>query len=372
MMTWKALSLLGVSLLALTACEDRSHLLPVNTSIPINSYGAGVGGGSLGMYTVGQGESVWQISQRYNLALRDVLDANDLTAPYDLYKGQRLNLPAPQTYKVRDKDTLYLISQLFNTSTSDIARLNKLSPPYKLTTGQTLRLPPRYKPAPVVSQQVAMRAPSPPPRVSTPAPSSASQPVIQREALSPPMPIPSGPTQGRYVPPASSASDYQDDPRPQAPSTVEAPAPSPSVKPASAAADAKVIAQAPKREGKFIKPVAGKIISGYGPKKDGLHNDGINIQAAKGDPVRAAESGVVVYTGNQIAGYGNLILIRHADKFVSAYAHLDKTLVKKGAVIKRGQTIGTVGATGSVDKPQLHFEIRKGTKALDPAGLVVL
>lgn len=373
MMTWKVLSLLGVSLLALTSCEDKSHLLPVNTSVPVHTYGAGVGGGSLGMYTVGQGETVWQISQRYNLALRDVLDANDLTAPYDLHRGQRLNLPAPQTYKVREKDNLYLISQLFNTSTSDIARLNKLSPPYKLTAGQELRLPPRYKPAPVVSQQVAMRAPVRPPVVSVPAaPLSARSPMIERETLSPPMPTPVSPSQSKYVPPASSTSDYQDDPLPQAPSTVQAPASSPSVKPASAAADAKVIAQAPKREGKFIKPVAGKIISGYGPKKDGLHNDGINIQAAKGDPVRAAESGVVVYTGNQIAGYGNLILIRHADKFVSAYAHLDKTLVKKGAVIKRGQTIGTVGSTGSVDKPQLHFEIRKGTKALDPASMMNL
>jgi murein DD-endopeptidase MepM/ murein hydrolase activator NlpD len=367
MMSWKTLSLLSVSLLALSSCEDRSHLLPVNSSIPVYTYGAGVGGGSLGMYTVGQGETVWQISQRYNLALRDVLDANELSAPYDLHKGQRLNLPAPQTYKVKPNDTLYLISQLFNTSTSDIARLNKLTPPYKLNAGQTLRLPPRYKPAPVISQQAALRAPERPP-AQRPSQPASGRAVIERQTLSPPMPAAS--QQGRYIPPASSTSEYEDDIRQSAPAVVERPVAS--VKPASATSDSSVIAQTPKREGKFIKPVAGKIISGYGPKKDGLHNDGINIQAAKGDPVRAAESGVVVYTGNQIAGYGNLVLIRHADKFVSAYAHLDKMLVTKGSVVKRGQTIGTVGSTGSVDKPQLHFEIRKGTKALDPSGLLGL
>ena len=156
------------------------------------------------------------------------------------------------------------------------------------------------------------------------------------------------------------------------------PAAPPQPQPASAASSSvppppeQIIGKTPAREGKFIKPVGGKIISSYGTKKDGLHNDGINIQAARGDAVRAAESGIVVYTGGQIEGYGNLILIRHADQYVTAYAHLDKTLVKKGDKVKRGQTIGTVGATGSVDKAQLHFEIRKGTKALDPSGLMSL
>lgn len=368
MMAWRTWSLLSVSLLTLAACEDRSNEIAFNPNVAIHNYGGGVGGGSLGMYTVRQGETVWQISQRYNLALRDVLDVNDLSAPYDLHKGQRLNLPAPQTYTVRANDSLYNISRSFNTSTTDVAKLNKLSPPYKLNAGQVLRIPSQYKPAPVISQQVALQVPDRPASVYS-APTAPLPGSVDRQTLTP---LPSAPQSaaGGYVPPVSSPSDYIDEP--MSPSARPENAPSVTMKPVSAQTTSKVVAQAPKREGKFIKPVAGKIISKYGPKADGLHNDGVNIQAAKGDPVRAAESGVVVYTGSQIAGYGNLILIRHADKYVSAYAHLDKTLVKKGDVVKRGQTVGTVGSSGSVDKPQLHFEIRKGTKALDPSDMMTL
>jgi murein DD-endopeptidase MepM/ murein hydrolase activator NlpD len=118
--------------------------------------------------------------------------------------------------------------------------------------------------------------------------------------------------------------------------------------------------------GKFMRPVDGKVISGYGPKDDGLHNDGINIKAPKGTAVRAADNGVVAYTGSGMSGYGNLVLIRHQDRWMTAYAHMDKILVKKGDVIKAGQSIGTVGATGQVDSSQLHFEVRKGTQAVDP------
>lgn len=123
----------------------------------------------------------------------------------------------------------------------------------------------------------------------------------------------------------------------------------------------------PARAGtKFIWPVDGTIISSYGRKADGRSNDGVNIKAAKGATVRAAENGVVAYTGNELAGYGNLVLIRHADKWMTAYAHLDGMIVAKGATVKRGQAIGTVGQTGSVDRPQLHFEVRRGTEALNP------
>lgn len=125
----------------------------------------------------------------------------------------------------------------------------------------------------------------------------------------------------------------------------------------------------PAREGsKFLWPVEGKILSSYGAKDGGLHNDGINIQVNRGDPVKAAESGVVVYAGDGIKGYGNLILIRHAGGWVTAYAHNDKILVKRGDTVKRGDVISWAGITGGVSEPQLHFEIRKGTQAVDPMG----
>ena len=100
--------------------------------------------------------------------------------------------------------------------------------------------------------------------------------------------------------------------------------------------------------------------------KPGLHNDGINISADIGKPVYASEEGEVIYTGNEIPGYGNLILIKHKNNWITAYAHLDVIKLKKGEVVKRGDNIGTIGTSGNVKIPQLHFEIRKGKKALNP------
>jgi murein DD-endopeptidase MepM/ murein hydrolase activator NlpD len=124
----------------------------------------------------------------------------------------------------------------------------------------------------------------------------------------------------------------------------------------------------PPRAGRtFSWPVRGRVLAGFGPTPDGLHNDGINIAARAGAPVIAAENGVVVYSGSELKGFGNLLLIRHADGWMTAYAHLDKSLVKKGQKVTKGQAIGTVGSTGGVSQPQLHFEIRRGTQAVDPA-----
>lgn len=124
----------------------------------------------------------------------------------------------------------------------------------------------------------------------------------------------------------------------------------------------------PPRSGRtFSWPVRGRILSTFGPKADGLHNDGINISARAGAPVIAAENGIVVYAGNELRGFGNLLLVRHAGGWITAYAHLDRTLVDKGQRVSRGQAIGTVGSSGGVSQPQLHFEIRQGTQAVDPA-----
>ena len=122
----------------------------------------------------------------------------------------------------------------------------------------------------------------------------------------------------------------------------------------------------PRGKRNFLKPVQGKVLSAFGPKSDGLHNDGINIAAAKGAPVRAAENGVVVYVGTEFHSFGNLLLIKHADGWVSAYGHTDKPLVKRGDVVKRGELVAKVGKSGNVNAPQLHFELRRGTRAVDP------
>jgi murein DD-endopeptidase MepM/ murein hydrolase activator NlpD len=118
--------------------------------------------------------------------------------------------------------------------------------------------------------------------------------------------------------------------------------------------------------GQFGWPVQGQVISKFGATADGLRNDGINISAPAGAPVVAAADGVVAYAGNELRGFGNMILIRHANGWVTAYAHNQSLNVQKGDTVKRGQTIARVGQTGNVTAPQLHFEIRKGTSAQDP------
>ena len=116
----------------------------------------------------------------------------------------------------------------------------------------------------------------------------------------------------------------------------------------------------------FRWPVRGRIISGFGAKTNGQQNDGINLAVPEGTPVKAAEDGVVAYAGNELKGYGNLVLVRHANGFVSAYANASEILVKRGDNVKRGQTIARAGQTGNVTSPQLHFEIRKGSIPVDP------
>lgn len=113
-------------------------------------------------------------------------------------------------------------------------------------------------------------------------------------------------------------------------------------------------------------PVRGKVISGYGSKPNGLKNEGINIAVPEGTGIRAADSGVVAYAGNELKGYGNLVLIRHEGGWVTAYAHAKELFVKRGDTVKRGDVIAKAGQTGSVTSPQLHFEVRKGATAMDP------
>lgn len=121
----------------------------------------------------------------------------------------------------------------------------------------------------------------------------------------------------------------------------------------------------PAKKGFFLRPVQGRVLSSYGEQGRGLYNDGVNIEAPLGAPVKVAENGVVVYVGNAMRSYGNLVLVRHADNWVSAYAHLDNIKVTKGQTLKRGEILGSVGKTG-VKTPQLHFELRKGTKPVNP------
>ena len=113
-------------------------------------------------------------------------------------------------------------------------------------------------------------------------------------------------------------------------------------------------------------PVKGRIISGFGKRADGSHNDGVDVAVPFGTDVLAAEDGVVAYAGNEVKTYGNLVLVRHDNGWVTAYAYNDKVLVQRGDRVKRGQPIAKAGKSGAVDQPQVHFELRQGSKPVDP------
>lgn len=301
-------------MLGLSACGGGSSNEPYRA--PVLNYGMHGGAGSAGIHTVAATDTVWNISQRYNLSMQDVIKKNHLRPPYMLAVGQRLVLPPPRTYVVKSGDTLYGVSRTFGVSQTQLARLNHLGAPYVIHRDEKLKLP-SVSSNSARHIQVAAAKPSHKPYIS-----SGSNSAVRPEQK-----------------------------------------PSASVRKASFKLPSKTPARS---SSKFAWPVHGTVISTYGAKKDGLHNDGINIKAARGAPVRAAENGVVVYADNELKGYGNLILIRHADRWMTAYAHLDGYAVKKGDVVKRGQIIGRVGSTGGVSTPQLHFEIRRSTDAVNP------
>jgi murein DD-endopeptidase MepM/ murein hydrolase activator NlpD len=120
----------------------------------------------------------------------------------------------------------------------------------------------------------------------------------------------------------------------------------------------------------FHWPVRGQVIAGFGPRPDGERNEGINIAVPENTPIKAADDGVVVYSGNELRSFGNLVLVRHANNYFTAYAHAKELWVKVGDQIKGGDLIGMSGQTGNVDTPQIHFEIRKGSTPVDPMQLL--
>lgn len=275
---------------------------------PAPVYDLKLSGRSSGAAFVHAGDSVQSLAQRYALNIESLINAN-LGA---LQPGQRIALPAPRTYTVQTGDTIASIAGMFDARTSDIIGQNNLMPPYVLRKGQVLRLePPQAQPYQRDIQVASIASP------------------VSSDAI-------------EAVPLASETN------RPRPPRLPEQISLTPTL-------------------GKFQPPVKGHIISGYGAKPGGLYNDGINIAAAAGTSVHAADAGTVVYAGNGLQGYGNLVLIKHDNGFFTVYSHLADTAVKKGTAVARGARLGSVGATGKVTTPQLHFEIRQGPRSLNPA-----
>ncbi|WP_236783735.1 M23 family metallopeptidase [Azospirillum humicireducens] len=387
---------LSTAVFALGACDRVGGLAPF-THVSETPDSAG------GAITVQKGDSAYSLSRRYNVPLRDLIETNKLAPPYRLEVGQRLILPTSRQYIVQKGDSLYSISRMHNVDVSELTRLNNLSPPYAVQAGQPLRLPGASDGSgtmmasggavPLTPQGNGVQGTgpqgSPAGRSSVQAtelpPPGASAPPSGGIAAAP-LPPPSKP--GGAVEPAQAAqapagdTTYQPGQAPTmlrppgakpAPTPIPAPSAAPAPQQEVAAApppkpEPKAEAATPPRGGaRFLWPVKGKLISGFGPKPDGLHNDGLNIAAPKGTAVVAADNGVVAYAGNELRGFGNLLLLKHSDGWITAYAHLDRIEVERGATVKRGQVIARVGQTGGVSSPQLHFELRKGSQAVDPS-----
>lgn len=251
------------------------------------------------------------------------------------------------THVVTSGETLTSIARLYGVPRSTLAETNRMDVNGSVRIGQRLNIP---NSGTLTARATRPAAPAAVPPVHTAAakPAPAAAPVVA-SAPAKPKPVETRPVAQAAPSPAVE----------KKPEVIAA------VKPAEPAEDA--VKDDDRQAGmQFRWPVRGRIISGFGPKPGGQQNEGINVSVPEGTSVKAAEDGVVAYAGNELKGYGNLVLIKHADGWVTAYAHNSEIDVKKGETVKRGQTIAKAGQTGSVTSPQVHFEIRKGSQAVDP------
>jgi murein DD-endopeptidase MepM/ murein hydrolase activator NlpD len=289
--------------------------------------------------TVGNGETLDVVARKNGVPLSALMEVNGVTSASTIRPGQRLVIPryvsgsaeqaaapspAPQVaenvHVVAPGESLIGIARKHGVTLTALAHVNNIQPYDKVSIGTRLNIP--------GGQKVAMR--------QAPAPKVAQPRTVPVEKVA------SVPVQNARVAKADVKADVQHEP--DVTKTVEPEGGIPS----------------------FRWPVKGRIIAGFGQRPNGTQNDGINLAVPEGTPVKAADDGVVAYAGNELKGYGNLVLVRHSNGYVSAYANASQLMVKRGDAVKRGQIIAHAGQTGNVSSPQLHFEIRKGSTPVDP------
>lgn len=276
------------------------------------------------------------------------------------------------TVRVRPGDTLSQLAHRYAVSTDAVARMNGIGNHNTIYVGAVLRIPAGsratrdavYADATSLPSRTNPYVPAPAPRRGGyPQASNGGivvadlPPVSSRVAPLPSKTLATTPTKARtptwYTPVAQTQVQSQTPaPMPTSTQTVQ---------------QQQVVLGSPR----FVWPVSGHVIAEFGSTASGERNDGINIAAKFGDPIHAAASGTVTYAGNQLRGYGNLLLIKHDDGYISAYAHAQNILVQKGDRVLKGQVVGSVGQTGDVNEPQLHFEIRNGVTPVNPKPLLI-
>ena len=243
------------------------------------------------------------------------------------YPGSGAGPNAVPVYVVKDKDTVEGLSRRYGVSSQTIIDRNNLTAPYMLKPGQSLSIPGARFVQDNYGESAAQQTAAANPNASS---------SVKREGLAPP------PGSGQGEAPRSAAPSGEPTPLGKSVTVPATPPPA-----------------------KMSWPVSGKIVSPYGTS-GGQKNDGIDIAAAKGTPVKAAEGGKVIYTGNEIPKMGNLVLVEHSGGYITAYGNNEELLVKKGDTVKKGQSIAKVGNSGGTAESQLHFEVRRAGKPIDP------
>jgi murein DD-endopeptidase MepM/ murein hydrolase activator NlpD len=266
-------------------------------------------------YLVRSGDTLYRIGNETGAGLDAIALANSLSAPYALQVGQRLDIPAGLYHRVGSGETGIAIARAYGVPWGEVVALNSLQEPFILRAGQYLRLPDSSSAVPV------SRSPQ------------SAQEMADAFTLN--------------------IDDIVTGSQPARPAAGSAALAKPITAPASFA-------------GAFGWPLDGRLVGRFGAQGGGRVNDGINIAARLGSSVKAASDGVVVYSGNEISVFGGLVMVDHGDGWITAYGHLGELKVARGDRVSRGQALGNVGDTGYVDTPQLHFEIRKDRKPLDP------
>ncbi|HEY2177492.1 MAG TPA: LysM peptidoglycan-binding domain-containing M23 family metallopeptidase, partial [Caulobacteraceae bacterium] len=298
-------------------------------------------------YVVQKGDHLDAIARDLHTTRRELVEANRLGESYAIRPGRHLKVPVAKAYVAVSGDTMGGVAKRFGVNLAELSTLNDLPERGRLTPGMFIALPDTYEdhgPQRVTVTEEAYAAPRPRAVYQTapPPPRAASIP-----------PASNGYVPSQYALAAAAAARA----RAAQPAPTYTPAPYAPYRPAEPPA-ANQAAMISAGTGRFVWPARGQILSGFGVTGVGRRNDGVDIGAAAGSTVAAAAAGEVVYAGDQVPGFGNLVLIKHASGWVSAYAHLGTVDVKMRQTVYQGEPIGTVGMTGGVSAPQLHFEIR--------------
>ncbi len=303
------------------------------------------------------GDTLFSLSERYRVALRALVETNNLQPPFALEVGSFIQLPPPNIHVVEAGETLYAISRRYNVDTRSLANMNALPKPWTIYPGDEILLPSLARD--VMASEATAIASAKAQEIALAKSTGIAAPMVGHVAT-----VASPSTQMvavNKVPTELAVDAAKLAKRNTSLGRFDEAAPTKATK------IVKSVDLPGKAKG-FVWPLQGNLIRKFGALPDGKKSDGLNIAARSGASIKAISDGYVVYAGSELPGFGHLILINHGGGWVSAYAHAKELLVEEGQAILQGQEIARVGETGSVDSPQLHFQLRKGKSPIDPTG----